>query len=117
MFIVLPLTLTFVRHGQSQANVMQGREKADPSFVPPAEFFTRPDWQHRLSDTGREQAVTAKEVFIGGLAAHFDTGYVSPFVRARETAALLGGPSFGWLVDDRVTERDWGSTCLLLQTF
>ena len=57
---------------------------------------------------GRWQAVRASGFFEGGLAQHFDIGYVSPFIRTRETAALLGGDAFEWLIDDRLRERDWG---------
>lgn len=107
--MTLPIDLVFVRHGQSEANVMQRREKADPEFRAPDDYYDRHDWEFRLSDRGREQARIAGQRLVGGLAHHFDAGYVSPFIRARETAALLGGPDFRWLIDDRLKERDWGS--------
>ncbi|MEI8080521.1 MAG: histidine phosphatase family protein [Actinomycetes bacterium] len=106
--MTLPIDLVFVRHGQSEANIVQEREKRDRSTQAPEGYYDRPDWQFRLSDRGREQARAAADHFDGGLVRHFDTGYVSPFIRARETASLLGGPDFRWLVDDRLKERDWG---------
>lgn len=106
--MTLPIDLVFVRHGQSEANVFQQAEKRDSTAAPPIGYYDRHDWQFRLSDAGREQARRAGAFFDGGLAMNFDAGYVSPFIRTRETAALLGGPSFGWLIDDRLKERDWG---------
>ncbi len=106
--MTLPIELVFVRHGQSEANVVQQREKRDRSFRPPPDFNDRHDWQYRLSDTGRAQALHAADFFDGGVAQQFDVGYVSPFIRTRETAALLGGPDFEWLIDDHLRERDWG---------
>jgi broad specificity phosphatase PhoE len=106
--MTLPIDLVFIRHGQSEANVVQQREKREPSFMPPSDFTDRHDWQYRLSDAGRAQARAAGAVFDGALTNYFDVGYVSPFIRARETAALVGGPGFSWLIDDRLRERDWG---------
>ena len=75
------------------------------------EIFDRADWQTRLTDLGVEQAKMAKEVIdveLGGLAS-FDALYVSPFMRARETAAYMGGvEQGGWMIDDRLVERNWG---------
>ncbi|MFZ2384142.1 MAG: histidine phosphatase family protein [Candidatus Nanopelagicales bacterium] len=110
--MTLPTDLVFVRHGQSEANVVQRAEKVairsgDAVVVPPG-FYDRHDWQFRLSPLGREQAEVAGTFFDGGLGRHFDVGYVSPHMRARETAALLGGSDFPWLIDDRLRERDWG---------
>lgn len=106
--MTLPIDLVFVRHGQSEANIVQQREKREPEFRPPPEFNDRHDWQYRLSADGRDQAQTAATFFDNRLAAHFDVGYVSPFIRTRETASLIGGPDFAWLIDDRLRERDWG---------
>lgn len=107
----MPRDLVFIRHGESEANVVQ---KTDDHGINPEiarAIMARPDWQHRLSPRGVEQAKTAKqwlEANLGGLAS-FDTIYVSPFVRTRETAYYLGGDELdGWITDDRLVERSWG---------
>ena len=107
----MPKELLFIRHGQSEANIVQKHDDhgMDPEVA--AAIMARPDWQQRLSPQGIEQAKQARvwlERNIGGLAA-FDTLYVSPFVRTRETALYLGGDELeGWTTDDRLVERSWG---------
>lgn len=107
----MPNEFVLVRHGESEANVIQKADKnGDPHEL--TELINRrPDWQQRLSITGIEQAQKAKEWIdrnLGG-AATFDIRYVSSFLRTRETAAYLGGEECGeWIVDDRLIERDWG---------
>ena len=109
--MTMPRDLLFIRHGESEANIVQKRDDhgLDETIVP--EIFARPDWRHRLTAKGVEQAEQAKQYIdkeLGGLAS-FDTLYVSPFFRTRETAAHLGGAALdGWTVDDRLVERSWG---------
>lgn len=110
--MAMPNDIIFVRHGQSEANIVQ---KFDSNGGEEHEFAQtindRPDWQHRLSQKGIEQAQKAKgwiDRELGGVAS-FDARYVSPFLRTRETAAYIGGPETGeWTIDDRIVERSWG---------
>ena len=84
--MTMPKDLLFVRHGQSEANIVQKRDDhgVDPAVA--AALFERPDWQHRLSDLGVEQAKNAGKWLrqnIGDIAL-FDALYVSPsFVHVR----------------------------------
>lgn len=107
----MPNDLVFVRHGQSEANIIQKGKDPQPSVDTVQAINDRPDWQQRLSSLGVMQAKLAK-VFIDrelGGAASFDGRFLSPFLRTRETAAYLGGDDCGeWTVDDRVVERSWG---------
>jgi broad specificity phosphatase PhoE len=107
----MPNDLVFVRHGQSEANIIQKGREPQPSLEIIQAVNDRPDWQQRLSSLGIEQAKLAKE-FIDrelGSVASFDGRFLSPFLRTRETAASLGGDECGeWTVDDRVVERSWG---------
>lgn len=111
----MPNDLIFVRHGQSEANVVHARDKRAGEGDAPdpllASVNERPDWQQRLSPQGIGQAQAAKRWLdqeFGGLGS-FDARYVSPFLRTRETAAYIGGPELGeWTIDDRVVERSWG---------
>ena len=109
--MTMPLEIVFVRHGQSEANVVHKLDK-EGTENPHLEMVNhRPDWKQRLSPTGIQQAQKARQWIdanLGGVDS-FDARYVSPFLRTRETAAHLGGPEVGeWTIDDRVAERSWG---------
>lgn len=107
----MPLDVVLVRHGQSEANVVQKqlREDLDPELI--QQIYGRPDWLQRLSQLGIEQAQHAGEWVrqnIGAVAT-FDVVYFSPFMRTRETAAYLCGNEDVVLTpEDRIIERDWG---------
>lgn len=109
--MTMPRDLLFIRHGESEANIVQKHDDHGVDETIASQIFNRPDWRHRLTDTGVEQAKQAKEYIdkeLGGLAS-FDALYVSPFFRTRETAAHIGGAALaGWTIDDRVIERGWG---------
>lgn len=109
--MAMPNDLIFVRHGQSEANIVQKLQKNGEAHEHEGVIGDRPDWQQRLSALGIEQAQRAGVWLrqnLGELAL-FDALYVSPFLRTRETAAYLGGPeTTGWTIDDRVVERSWG---------
>lgn len=107
----MPNDLVFVRHGQSEANIVQKELIPDHQFETIQAVNDRPDWQQRLSPLGIEQAKLAKQWIdnnLGGVES-FDGRYLSPFLRTRETAAYIGGDDCSeWTVDDRVAERSWG---------
>jgi broad specificity phosphatase PhoE len=109
--MAMPNDLVFVRHGESEANIIQKADKAGAPHENHEIVSERPDWEQRLTDEGIRQAQQAKkwiDANLGG-AASFDLRYFSPFLRTRETAAHLGGAErVDWIVDDRVTERSWG---------
>ncbi len=103
----MPQDFVMVRHGNSEANVIQALYKQDPDAQAPEGFFDRHDSRMRLSATGREQAARAGEWLTNEFPDGFDRYYVSPLARTMETAARLaiGG---AWIPDDRWRERDWG---------
>ncbi|MBC7764787.1 histidine phosphatase family protein [Microbacteriaceae bacterium] len=109
--MAMPNELVFIRHGESEANIVQKRDdhNLDPEIV--KQLFLRPDWKHRLTPAGEEQAKGAR-IWLEknlGEAASFDAIYVSPFLRTRETAAHITGlDQDGWTFDDRLAERSWG---------
>lgn len=110
--MAMPNELVFVRHGQSEANIVQRAGKdGTPHPMEPA-INDRPDWRQRLSPKGIEQAKLANawiEQNLGGVDA-FDALYVSSFLRTRETASFVAGKSNAeWTIDDRLIERSWGS--------
>ncbi|HEY8885943.1 MAG TPA: histidine phosphatase family protein [Candidatus Microsaccharimonas sp.] len=110
--MAMPNELVFVRHGQSEANIIQKAGKAGQPHDMESVINDRPDWRQRLSPKGIEQARLAKvwiDENMGGVAV-FDALYVSSFLRTRETAAHLSGNSDArWTIDDRLIERSWGS--------
>ncbi len=107
----MPNDLVFVRHGQSEANIVHKADKDGDGHPSIDDINKRPDWQQRLSPLGIEQAKLAKKWIdenLGG-AKSFEGKYISPFLRTRETAAYVGGETTdGWTIDDRVVERSWG---------
>jgi broad specificity phosphatase PhoE len=109
--MAMPNDIIFVRHGQSEANIVQKMSRETVHHEREQEINDRPDWQHRLSAKGIEQAKIAKswiDTNLGGIDS-FDAKYVSPFLRTRETAAYIGGEdSAEWTIDDRIVERSWG---------
>lgn len=107
MVMAMPNDLVLVRHGHSEGNLAVERSKAgDDSFYTP-DFTERPGHQWRLTEEGRDQARQAGGWIIENLGG-FDRYYVSPYVRTKETAALLGIPGADWRIDPRLRERDWG---------
>jgi broad specificity phosphatase PhoE len=99
---MMPIRLFIVRHGQSEANVIREQDLD-------AKFAHVPDAEFRLTAKGVEQAkaagawlTAARETFEGKVI-----GFVSPFVRAKETAGNLG-LNILWRPYPFLTERSWG---------
>ena len=83
---MMPIRLFLVRHGESEANVIRD----DNALY--AQFRDVPDAEYRLTPTGVEQACKAG-VWLAAARTEFAgelVGFVSPFVRAKETAGNLG---------------------------
>lgn len=103
----LPNHITFIRHGESESNVAQRLGRANKTELIDSAFDNRHDSEMRLSFRGAEQAKAAGEWLRENDSTSFDEFFVSPYVRARETAAglRLGG---SWKIDDIFRERDYG---------
>lgn len=107
----LPLDIIFVRHGQSEANIIDQVEEDGGSPQLIKSLRERPDWAHRLTPQGIEQAkITGLWIKdnIGDITKTFKARYYSPFIRARETAAYLSTPETTWRKHNMLHERDWG---------
>ena len=105
--MAMPNELVLVRHGHSEGNFVVDQSKlGDDSFYTP-DFTERPGHQWRLTEEGREQARITGEWIMNNIGK-FDRYYVSPYIRTKETAGLLGLPDSEWRVDPRLRERDWG---------
>lgn len=108
--MAMPRELSIVRHGFTDANKAQKLYKAGRTDEIPPEFYQRYDWQHPLLPEGEEQIRSAREwMLVNGMdPAGYDRRYASYFIRARQSAAILGGIACNWYLDNRIVERDWG---------
>jgi broad specificity phosphatase PhoE len=113
--MAMPNNLVMVRHGQSEANIVQQLFKADPDAGVPDGFLERHDTHMRLSALGIEQAAAAGKWLLKEFPEGFDRYYASPLVRTRETAGRLAIDGV-WRLDDRWRERDWGEYAALNDT-
>lgn len=110
----MPNLIVFIRHGQSEANVVQHRDKRgeDVTTQENTAVRGRTDYKQRLSKKGVEQAKQTREWINKNICAvgKFDSYFVSSFFRARETAATISAnnPEIKWEIDDRLAERNWG---------
>ena len=108
----MPLNLLFVRHGESEANVVIEYTKQGKKHPNADKVYGTPDWQIKLSKKGETQPQIAGKWLLENIGAEeleAAKKYHSPYLRARQTAALLGIPDGeGWLSDDRIVERNWG---------
>lgn len=104
--MTLPIDMVLVRHGDSEINIANRLSRAGDDSAFTAEFRTRHTASFRLTKLGREQAQVAGE-WIGRELGGFDLYLASEYVRAIETAGLLGLPRANWLLDFYLSERDW----------
>lgn len=105
----MPNDLVFVRHGESEANVVNFAAKLGDDSLRDEDFKARHDSDMRLTPLGVEQAQATGQWIRDHIGTDFDRYYVSPHRRTKETAASLGLNAVqGWMVNDLVRERDWG---------
>jgi broad specificity phosphatase PhoE len=103
---MMPIRLLLIRHGESEGNL--GHDVPELA----KRLSDVPDNELRLSKLGVEQAIKAgqyvrkyfeeDESFTGRTV-----GFVSPFIRAKETAGHLG-LGLQWKDSPFIVERDWG---------
>ncbi len=107
----MPERLVFVRHGESEANLVHKAEREGEIHPNHDEVYARPDWEQRLSVMGIVQAKMAGRWIRENIMPieDFDRRYASTFQRASETALhICGLAKIDWYIDDRFRERDWG---------
>jgi broad specificity phosphatase PhoE len=105
-----PRRLWVVRHGESAGNVAS--ERAEEAGAQLIDLATR-DADTPLSALGHRQSEALARWFADMPAAQRPTViYVSPFVRARQTAEhiarVLGLPRSAMALDERLREREFG---------
>ncbi len=104
---MMPRHLVLVRHGESEGNVANRRSRQGDNSAFTDAFRNRHSSQWRLTDRGREQAIAAGAWIRANYPEGFGRKYSSEYLRAMETAAMLGLPG-NWYVDFYLRERDWG---------
>jgi len=108
--MTMPLTLTLVRHGESESNVAKRSFDKKLAIAGEKELMAVHTSQRRLTEKGVAQAKRAGEWLKTWLSTVSEAPmrcYVSPYVRAIETAGHLGlGQK--WRRDMRLCERNWG---------
>ena len=105
----MPNNLVLVRHGESEGNIAVARSKAGDHSIYEGDFKQRHSSQWRLSRKGEEQAVQTGEWIEKNLGLKFDRFYVSEYLRAMETAALLDIEGASWYTEFYLRERNWGA--------
>ncbi|EGG17959.1 phosphoglycerate mutase domain-containing protein [Cavenderia fasciculata] len=103
-----PFELVLVRHGQSEGNEAQSRSKRGDLSAYTPEFKKKHSSTYRLTDKGILQAKIAGRWVRENVAEVFDRYYTSEYVRAMETASLLGLQEAQWLTEIQLRERDKG---------
>ena len=112
MVHIPPVTLTLVRHGQSEHNAaMKGL--VDPTELPA--IISRPDWQHVLTSKGLQQADAAGRLLQRWHGREFYHKLLcSPYVRTRQTMLNVSAHLDGnIIVEDNCMERSWGTYGML----
>jgi broad specificity phosphatase PhoE len=107
--MTMPRNIIFIRHGESEANLIHKSERNGYLHESHDAIYARHDWEQRLSEKGIEQAKAAGAWLVkNNLTTNsFDRCYVSTYQRAIETALYVGDDSTLWHIDDRFRERNW----------
>ncbi|MDO8669523.1 MAG: histidine phosphatase family protein [Candidatus Buchananbacteria bacterium] len=111
--MTMPIDLVLVRHGESEGNAANARSRQGDNRDFNELYLNRHSSKWRLTDRGREQAHLAGLWIKENIGTDFFRYYVSEYIRAMETAALLDLPGAKWYVDFYLRERDWGMLDLM----
>lgn len=106
--MTMPLHFVLVRHGESEGNVVHRRSRAGDHSGFTDQFRSIHSSQYRLTKRGRQQAEQAGQWIRQYIGAAFHRYYVSEYIRAVETAGLLGLPDANWFKTPFLRERDAG---------
>ncbi len=106
--MAMPENYVLLRHGHSEGNYAAdlAKEGDYSAFTP--EFMARHSSLWRLTKKGVDQAEEAGRWMRRYLDFEFDHLYTSSYIRAKETAALLGYGDVEWREEFYLRERDWG---------
>lgn len=110
----MPDDLIMIRHGESEANIVQNIIYSDDTKNKEKvqNIIEYHDAHIRLTDNGAKQANAAGTWLKDNNLNIFNRYYTSPHTRTQETAANLE-INGKWRVDDRLREQNWGEYNLL----
>ncbi|MBP6949151.1 MAG: phosphoglycerate mutase family protein [Candidatus Pacebacteria bacterium] len=116
---MMPENLVVVRHGESVGNLAKRMsENGDHSLIERLRGSHTAHWP--LTKKGIKQAkmtgVFINDYFTNDKKIFFDRQYVSSYARALETAGCIDLIRSNWIVDTRITERDWGDLDRMTET-
>lgn len=109
--MTLPIRLVLVRHGQSVGNAAKRLHEKGDSAALQALSSEQHTSGYLLTELGEAQAKAAGEWLRAEFCAGgpgFDRYYVSDYLRAKQTAGLLGLPEARWYPNFYLCERDSG---------
>jgi len=104
----LPIDLVLVRHGESESNLANSRDRRGDESLMTNEHRSRHTSEYRLTDKGIKQAQAAGKWLRNNFEGQFDFYLTSDFARAKETAAHLNLPNAEWEIDPYLVERNHG---------
>ncbi len=104
----LPIDLVLVRHGESEGNVANRKDRIGDSALLTDEHRARHNSAWRLTDNGIKQAKAAGKWIAENISGEFDCYLTSEAVRAKETAAYLNLLNSAWEEEPYLMERDHG---------
>ena len=107
--MTMPLHFVLVRHGESEGNLVRAWARAGDNRGWTDEFRRVHSSQYRLTALGRKQAAGAGNWIRANIGTHFHRYYVSEYIRALETAALLDLPDASWFKTPFLREREAGA--------
>jgi broad specificity phosphatase PhoE len=112
--MTMPLTLTLIRHGESESNVAKSALEKGVEIPREKELMKVHTSERRLTPLGIQQSQKAGVWVDSWLDTEGITRepavvrcYVSPYVRAAETAGFMK-LDVKWRIDNRLCERNWG---------
>lgn len=112
-------TLTLIRHGESEANIINKAIRDGLLSQHPESFKDTPDREIRLSERGVLQAQAVGNFLCGQMENDNTVIFSSDHIRAQETAAIVvktahvSGPEPVIRIEPFLGERNWGHFHLL----
>ena len=106
--MTMPIDVVLVRHGNSEGNAANKRSRQGDDSAFTEDFLMRHSSSWRLTDKGKAQAEAAGAWIRENFDLPFDRYYTSEYLRAMETAALLGLLNAKWYAEFYLRERDYG---------
>lgn len=106
--MAMPKNLLLVRHDESEGNTANARSRAGDNSDFTEAFLKRHSSKFRLTNPDKRRPQAAGQWIMENVGTDFFRYYASEYLRAMETAGLLGLPGANWMLEFYLRERDWG---------